>query len=208
MIGKELKLIIAKGLRIILNPPALTNCQIGSHSKVCEGTQATNILLGKCSYIGCFGFVLNTDIGSFCSIADNCRIGGAEHPISRVSTSPVFHKGSNVMKINFDNAAIESSKRTVIGNDVWIGANVCIKSGVHIGDGAVIGMGSVVVHDVGDYEIWAGNPARLIRKRFSDEIIREIQELKWWNWDEMKLRKMALYFVDPVKLIENFDKSI
>ena len=66
-----------------------------------------------------------------------------------------------------------------------------IKSGVKIADGAVIGMGSVVTKDVGAYEIWAGNPAHLIRKRFDDETISKLLESRWWNWSDDKIRLNA-----------------
>lgn len=71
--------------------------------------------------------------------------------------------------------------RTVIGNDVWIGQGAFIKAGVHIGTGAVIGMGAVVTHDVEPYKIWVGNPARLIRKRFDDEMVQQLLASKWWR---------------------------
>lgn len=72
--------------------------------------------------------------------------------------------------------------------------------GVTIGDGAVIGAGSIVTKDVGPYEIWAGNPARFIRKRFDDETIEKLLESQWWNWDDTKLEEMGLYFVN----VKNF----
>jgi serine acetyltransferase len=69
-----------------------------------------------------------------------------------------------------------------------------IKSGVKISDGAIVGMGSVVTKDVGPYEIWAGNPARNIRKRFTEEYIRDLLDSEWWNYDEEKLERNASYF--------------
>lgn len=155
MIGK-IKRYIAKGLRYILQPPALTNCIIDKTSAVCSGSQINYTIMGRYSYIGHDCFCVNVEIGSFCSIADGCRIGGATHPIQRVSTSPVFHAGKNVMKKNFCNIEPIRTPKTKIGNDVWIGANACIKSGVTIGDGAVIGMGAVVTGDVAPYEIRGG----------------------------------------------------
>lgn len=92
-------------------------------------------------------------------------------------------------------------KRTVIGHDVWIGTKAVIKSGVKIGNGAVIGMGSVITKDVGNYEIWAGNPAKFIRKRFNDTIITELLTLEWWNFDEHKLRRLSDYIKNPEKFI-------
>ncbi|MBV8694549.1 MAG: CatB-related O-acetyltransferase [Chloroflexi bacterium] len=72
---------------------------------------------------------------------------------------------------------------TVVGNDVWIGKDAVIMPGVTIGDGAIIGTRSVVTRDVHPYTIVGGNPARLIRKRFPDDIIDELLNIKWWGWD-------------------------
>ena len=76
----------------------------------------------------------------------------------------------------------------IIGNDVWIGYKATIMSGVTIGDGAVIGACSVVTKDVKPYEIVAGNPAKVIRKRFSDEIIIQLLKIAWWNWPIEKIK--------------------
>ena len=73
---------------------------------------------------------------------------------------------------------------------------------VKIADGAVIGMGSIVTKDIGPYEIWAGNPARLIRKRFDDETIDAFEKMKWWEWDDNKIEKYADKFTVASELIE------
>mgnify|MGYP002936851509 CR=1 FL=1 len=78
---------------------------------------------------------------------------------------------------------------TVIENDVWIGQNSVILPGVHIGDGAIIGTRAVVTKDVPPYTIVGGVPARPIRKRFDEEVIRELEMLKWWDWSAEKIRR-------------------
>lgn len=135
--------------------------------------------------------MIDTDIGNFTSISTDCYIGGTSHPTDWVSTSPVFHKWGNIMKKNFSYHEYEIFKKTVIGNDVWIGNRVLIKAGVKIADGAVVGMGSIVTKDIGPYEIWAGNPAKFIRKRFDDETINELLNTEWWNWDDEKIAEHA-----------------
>lgn len=185
--------------------PAIKNSNIDKTSKICSGAHIVETLLDRYSYVGNYCTVINSEIGKFCSIADNCIIGGARHPINWVSTSPVFHKGKNILRKNFSRHEFEATARTFIGNDVWIGNNCLIKSGVTIGNGAVIGMGSVVTKNVGSYEIWAGNPAKLIRMRFDLDTIKILNELQWWDFDDTKIFKLAKDFPD----VKNFiDRSI
>jgi acetyltransferase-like isoleucine patch superfamily enzyme len=97
-----------------------------------------------------------------------------------------------------------------IGNDVWIGAKTTIMSGVTIGDGAVIGSGSVIAKDVPPYSIWVGNPAKMIKKRFSDGQIEKLMKIKWWNWPEQKIKdEVALLWSDGIdKFIEKHESNI
>ena len=180
----------------------LQDAVVDKTAAICSGVRFYRGKIGKYSYIGNNSFVSDTDIGSFTSISTDCYIGGTSHPTDWVSTSPVFHKWENIMKKNFARHEFEIFKRTTIGNDVWIGNRVMIKAGVKISDGAVVGMGSIVTKDIGSYEIWAGNPARLIRKRFDDETIDALEKMKWWEWDDNKIEKYADKFIVPSELIE------
>ena len=186
----KISYLLAKIIKKI-HIPAIKNSKINKNSKICAGSHIVSSKLGKYSYVGNHCTVINAEIGNFCSIADNCIIGGASHPLDWVSTSPVFHSGKNVLKKNFSKHEYVVGVQTKIGSDVWIGNNSLIKSGVRIGHGAVIGMGSVLTKDVGDYEIWAGNPAVLIRKRFDDDIISQILKSKWWDDQDDKISKYA-----------------
>lgn len=165
----------------------LKKAKVDKTAAICTKVRFYRGKIGKYSYIGNNSFVCDTDIGNFTSISTDCYIGGTTHPIDWVSTSPVFHKHENIMKKNFARHEFEIFKRTTIGNDVWIGTRVIIKAGVTIADGAIIGMGSVVTKDVGPYEIWAGNPASFLRKRFDDDTIDRLISMKWWNWDDLKI---------------------
>lgn len=185
----------------------LQEAVVDKTAAICSGVKFYRGKLGRYSYIGNNSFVIDTDIGNFTSISTDCYIGGTAHPTEWVSTSPVFHKWENIMKKNFARHEFEIFKRTSIGNDVWIGNRVMIKAGVTIGDGAVIGMGSIVTKDVGPYEIWAGNPARMIRKRFEEETIEEIKDTKWWEWSDEKISRYAECFNDPGKYIERVGKE-
>ena len=198
----DIKLLLSKGLKKILNPPALRDCSLDSTAKVCSKSELNFVKMGRYSYIGNDCFMVNVDIGSFCSIADRVCIGGASHPIERVSSSPVFHEGSNVMGKNFQTFHYEHTPKTIIENDVWIGIGSIIKAGVTIHNGAVVGAGSVVTHDIPAYEIWAGNPAKLIRRRFDEEISSKLEKISWWNWSEEKLTIYSEYFENADVLME------
>ena len=97
-------------------------------------------------------------------------------------------------------------KRTVIGNDVWIGRSALIRQGVRIGDGAVIGMGAVVTGDVEPYSVVAGCPAREIRKRFSPETAARLLASEWWKLDEARLKEAARFIREPEKFLEFLGK--
>lgn len=136
-------------------------------------------------------------IGKFCSIGfDTIVFLGGEHRPDWVSISPFQRK----FKLPGALEDQQSPKgNIVIGNDVWIGAYATILSGVHVGDGAVIGAGAMVTRDVKPYAIVAGNPARLIRKRFTEEQIEALLEIKWWEWDiDRILKNVNLFSSDRI----------
>ncbi len=185
-------------------PSAIKHSQVDKAAAVGNGALLINSSIGRYSYI--YGSnLLHTDLGKFSSVGYGCTIGGGRHPVNWVSSSPVFYSKNNSLKTCFAEKAFDEYVQTTIGNDVWIGSRTMIKGGVTIGDGAIIGMGSIVTKDIPPYEIWAGNPARFIRKRFDEETIEKLQKLQWWNWDEDKLRKYGSFFDDPQKLFEQLE---
>jgi acetyltransferase-like isoleucine patch superfamily enzyme len=124
-------------------------------------------------------------IGAFCSIGKDVQIFlCGEHRVDWVTTYPfnvLWESGKHL-------TGHPSSKGDiVIGNDVWIGREAVILSGITIGDGAVIGARAVVSKDVPSYSIVAGNPARIIRTRFEDDIVQKLLRIKWWEWEDEKI---------------------
>lgn len=180
-------------------------CNIHDLSKVDSHCVLAYTEIDKYSYVGSKTQITGTKIGKFCSIGSNCQIGGGVHPLTMVSTSPVFLRGKNILRKNFSEIEYDSYKEVNIGNDVWIGDGSYIKSGVKICDGAIIGAHSVVTRNVGPYEIVAGSPARVIRKRFEESEIVALMELCWWNWSDEKIMELGTYFETPKML---FDKCL
>ena len=131
-----------------------------------------------------FASVNEVKIGRYCSIAINVSCSLGKHPTNYLSSSRFFYDNtlfgwnSRVKLVNF-----RCDKGVEIGHDVWIGDGVKIMNGVKIGNGAIVGSGAIVTKDVPEFAIVGGNPARLIRYRFSGEIIQELKEIQWWNYD-------------------------
>jgi len=141
-------------------------------------------------------------IGKYCSIASGVKfLPGGEHDYKRVSTFPFSKK----MEIQLTKKESFSKGDITVGNDVWIGTNALILSGVNIGNGAVIAAGSVIVKDVPHYAIVGGNPAKIIKMRFSDAQIEELLKIKWWDWDEDSLKNNIGYLYGNIEdFIEKF----
>lgn len=175
-----------------------------------------SIKIGAFSY-NVNGFFFAVRIGRYCSIAEEVHIGWHPHPIHYMSTSPVFYQDfSHVYHLdkpeNFDvsdfirNTPPTQLKITKIDNDVWIGQGAFILPGVQIGDGAVIAARAVVTKDVPPYAVVAGVPAVVKKYRFKEEIIKELLELKWWNYAPWHLKGAPIdnieAFIDFVKKLK------
>lgn len=147
-----------------------------------------NVTLGSYSYgpiDDLFNFPIKTKIGRYVSIGPGVRIFQANHPSNFLSTHPFFYRSD--IGITSEEAIIRYQLK--IGHDVWIGANTIICPGCHcIGTGAIIGAGAVVTKDVLDYAIVGGNPARIIKMRFSESTITSLLASKWWElpYDSLK----------------------
>ena len=158
---------------------------------------------------GYMGFPnINLQIGNFCCIARGVTIWlGANHHGDWVSTSPLndfLHYLPSDAGHGFGKYSQTSSNGSVIiGSDVWIGANADILSGVTIGDGVIIGTRSVVSKNIPPYCVAVGNPAKVVRKRFSDDQITKLLEIKWWNWDDDRIKNNI-----PLILSNNIDEFI
>lgn len=137
-------------------------------------------------------------IGRFCSIAGGVTILlGGNHNTQAVTTYPFYEKIPNIPKHN------ESKGDVVIGNDVWLASDCLILSGVSIGDGAVVAARAVVTRDIPPYAIVGGNPAKVIRYRFSEEIRQQLLANPWWDLPHEEIIKIA-----PLLCSNNIDELL
>ncbi|NRB17687.1 MAG: CatB-related O-acetyltransferase [Rhodobacteraceae bacterium] len=146
-------------------------------------------------------------IGRYCSIGTAVTVMGNTHPHTWVTTSPITYKARRrrLLGVQGENRELtfdESVAPVTIGNDVWLGQNVLLKGGICVGDGAVIAAGSVVTKDVEPYSIVGGNPASVIKSRFSDEIVCDLVGLQWWKYKYDCLQHLD--FSDPQLFFKYF----
>lgn len=185
----------------VKNLPGLVNVEIGDYTYYDdpEGPEAfrRNIL---------YHFEFTGDrlrIGKFCQLATGCKfmMNGANHRTSGVSTYPfqIFEAWRGRFESELD---FPERGDTVIGNDVWIGYDALIMPGVTVGDGAIVGSRAVVTRNVPPYAVVAGNPARVVRKRYSDKEVEVLLSIRWWDWDREKISRNieALSVGDPIRL--------
>ncbi|WP_239769835.1 CatB-related O-acetyltransferase [Mammaliicoccus sp. P-M57] len=131
--------------------------------------------IGKYNYIGPYCMINNAEIGNYCSLGPNVKLGQAEHSKDFWTTSQIISK-------KMINHSLNKSK-TVIGNDVWLAANVVVLQGVKIGDGVIVGANAVVTKNLPPYSIAVGTPAKVIKYRFNEEKIEKLQMSQWHQKD-------------------------
>ena len=171
---------------ILVHPASI----LGSHTTIEKGTNINGPAF-IASSLQC-----PVKIGKYCAIAHNLRIRPRNHFTGYINLQDKLQNRYNFPSLTYVKGSV------IIGNNVWIGDNVIILSGVTIGDGSVIGAGSIVTKDIPPYTIAVGNPATVKKKRFSDEIIEQLLQIKWWNWNEEKIKNNHLFFSEDFSSIK------
>ncbi len=179
-----------KTVCFIKNLPGRSNVEIGDYTYYSDNKNSPENFYNQIQYH--YEFMGDKlVIGKFCAIAEgvNFIMNGANHRMDGFTTYPFSLFGMGWEKVIPTLEQLPFKGDTLIGNDVWIGQYATIMPGIKIGDGAIIASNSTVTKDVEPYSIVGGNPAKLIKKRFDNEIVDLLLSLKWWNWDEEKIFK-------------------
>lgn len=168
-------------------------CKFEGGNKIQRKVTLASCQIGRGTYVCSRSIIKSACIGRYCSIAEGVQIGLALHHLATVSTFPLLE------------GEILSNKVTVVGNDVWIGANaIILGNGISVGDGAVIGAGAVVTKDIPPYAIVGGVPAKILRYRFTEEERGELLKIKWWNWSVKEIMARRGDFLDVATFTEKF----
>lgn len=180
----------------------IKNSKIALTSKVYPFSVVLNSEIKDYSYLSYRCVIHNTKIGKYCSIAQDVKMGLGTHPINYLSTSPIFYSPSNPLKKEITSIKKFNNEFSPIsiGHDVWIGNNVTILDGVTINNGAIIGAHSLVNKNVDAYSIVGGVPAKPIKKRFDDNIIDLLNDMRWWD--------LPMSFLTRSHIIEVFSNDL
>ena len=186
----------------------ISRVKFGRHVRIGANAAIADSCLGDYTYIGPQSSLTHTTVGKFCSIAPQVNIGTGSHPARTfVSSHPALYLSRPGIGWSLANHDYHTEfAQTIIGNDVWIGVGATILDGLQIGDGAIVGAGAVVVKDIEPYTIWGGVPAKLIRRRFSDDEIEYLLGFRWWDRDDDWLRS-NLEALHDIKLFTSISRQ-
>ena len=177
-------------LEPFIHPTAsVRDSTFGAYTEVGARTTIAEVEFGDYSYVVHDSQIIYATIGKFCSIASHVRINPGNHPLDRVALNHFTYRAS-AYGLGPDEADFfdwRRQRRVTLGHDVWLGHGVTVLPGVTIGTGAAVGAGAVVTKDVPPFAVAVGNPARLLRFRFEEEIRAALLRIGWWHWPREKL---------------------
>lgn len=180
---------------VIASSVSINASSLGFYTRAADGANISNSIIGDYSSVGKMTRITHAEIGKYCAISWGVSINAISHPYNHLTVSAfpyVPHVG------NFVNTREQSYQKVVIGSDVWIGANVVIMPGITVGHGAVIGAGAVITRDVPAYAVVGGVPAKIIKFRFSNSVIRRLLSIEWWNLNRSVIKENIALFQKPI----------
>lgn len=191
---------------ITKQPTINENCQIKDsiledYTEVGMMNRLENVTLGRYSYTGEFCILQNVVVKNFSNIAAMVRIGATDHPIERPTLHHFTYRRKMFGLAEEDDVEFfkqRASRVTTIGHDTWIGHGAIIKPGITLGNGCVVGSGAVVTKDVEPYSIVVGNPAKVLKYRFTPEQIESLEKIQWWDWSSELIQERWEDFLLPL----------
>lgn len=196
-----------------IDPTAhVSDSVLGRYTEVGAGCRVAHATLGDYSYCVENTQIAYATIGKFANIAAHVRIYASRHPIALASLHHFTYRSSWYFDGEADDAAFFAERAEngiTLGNDVWVGHGAVIMPGVTVGSGAIIGSNAVLTHDVPDYAIAVGVPARVIKQRFPTEIADRLLALRWWDWphDVLKARLADFRTLPAADFLDKYETS-
>jgi carbonic anhydrase/acetyltransferase-like protein (isoleucine patch superfamily) len=184
----------AHGATVSFNQVKLDASVIERNATVMDHALLRRSHVGRYAIIGPYSSLFQVRVGPYSGIGERVTVGAAPH-WPELPTTHVFPVNA---EFGFCEGAWPEVPDTVVGADAWVGAGAAVLGGVHIGHGAVVGAGAVVVHDVADYEIVGGVPARRIRMRFDEDSVARLLRLRWWDWPPQLIKENLDLFREPL----------
>ncbi|RXJ70312.1 acetyltransferase [Halarcobacter ebronensis] len=206
-INKKEKIILGEK-PYIAKGATIENSYFGKYTEVGEFANINNSSLDDYSYVSEYTQIYSTTIGKFSNIATNVRINPGFHPYEMPCQHHLLYR-KEMYGFGEDDRAFfnfREIQRVEIGHDTWIGHGAVIMPGIKIGNGAIIGSNAVVTKDVPSYAIVAGVSAKVIKYRFSKDIIKVLEEIAWWNWSHEEIKQRIEDLKDIREFIYKYSK--
>jgi phosphonate metabolism protein (transferase hexapeptide repeat family) len=188
---------------------SITNSSFGAYTEVHERARILNSRFDDYAYCDRYADIANTHVGKFANIAAFTRIGPTDHPLHTASCHHFLYRSGDYWDdAETDGAFMDAraARRTVLGNDCWLGHGAIVKPEVTVGHGAVVASGAIVTRDVAPYAVVVGAPARVLRLRQPPEIAERLIALAWWDWPHDRLRAALNDFrtLDAAAFLEKY----